>query len=235
MTATPAARQVGAFHRLAALSEAAIAAAGDATTPDGPHTAVTAPDLPLPLDPRDADEARLVDALDRRRTTRDAPDVPLPVGDLGWLLGHAARADVEGRRPHPSAGARYALRLDLVALRCEGVAPGVHRYDAVAHGLRTRVTGDVAQAVGAAFGRAWVQEARALLVVSADLDEATVEHDVRGYRYALMEAGHLAQNLLLLAAAADLPACPLGGFADRALSQVVADPAGEVTLYAIAL
>jgi SagB-type dehydrogenase family enzyme len=235
VTTTPAARQVGAFHRLAALSEAEIAAAGDATVPVGGPTAVPAPDLPLPLDPREVDAVRLVDALGRRRTSRNAPDDPLPVQDLAWLLGHAAGADAEGRRPHPSAGARYALRLDLVALRCAGIAAGVHRYDAAAHGLRTTVAGDLAEAVGVAFGRAWVRDARALLVVSADLGEATIEHDVRGYRYALLEAGHLAQNLLLLAAAVDLPACPLGGFADRPLSEILTDPVGEVPLYALAL
>lgn len=232
----PASDEVRAQHRLGALSEAQIAAADDATTVDVPSRDPAHPvDVDLPSGRGRGHDVTLVDALGRRRTRREPPDEPLEADALAWLLTHAARATDDGRRPHPSAGASYPLVLDVVALRCDGVPTGVHRYEPSAHGLRTVAIGDRTAAVRAAFGRDWVQHARAVLVLSADLAAATHHHAVRGYRYALMEAGHLAQSLLLLAAAADLPACPLGGFADATLHEVVEGTEGEVVLYAVVL
>lgn len=237
----PAVDRLIEAHRRAELSEAAIAAADDAATVAAPDVdgrtagGVAAVDLRLPLVTAPADAVALTAVLAARRTQRATPDEPLELAQLGWLLHHAARSDAQGRRPHPSAGARYALRLDVVALRCDSVPPGVHRYEPAAHGLRTTARADVAPRIEASFGRAWVAAARAVLVLGVDLAEATAEHDARGYRYALIEAGHLAQNLLLLAAAAELPACPLGGFADGTLTAIVGGGTDEVPLYAVAL
>lgn len=235
--ANPAAvHKAQAFHLLGALTEAEIAAMGDATgavAAQGGHTPPV--DLRLPSPDGAGEQVSLVDALARRRTSRQSPDEPLTMDRLAEVLGHAARAQDDDRRPHPSALATYPLRLDVVALRCDDLPHGVHRYEPAAHGLRTISTGDHAAAIGTAFGREWVQRARVVLVISADLGRATGHADVRGYRYALLEAGHLAQNLLLLAAAAGLPACPLGGFADEVLAGVVQSTEDQAVLCAVVL
>lgn len=85
------------------------------------------------------------------------------------------------------------------------------------------------------FGRGWIGAARAVLVLTADLGAATAVHGARGYRYALLEAGHLAQNLLLLATAADLPACPVAGFADAWLARELGLTGDELPTYAVVL
>ncbi|WP_052668532.1 SagB/ThcOx family dehydrogenase [Nitriliruptor alkaliphilus] len=232
-----AARRIGAFHHLADLTEARIAAAADASPPSpAEQPPPPAVDVPLP-DVPDADDASvtLVDALARRRTSREPAEAPLELDRLGRLLAHAARTHADARRPQPSAGAGYPLRIDVVALRCTGLDAGVHRYEPDAHGLRTTSVGDPTDDLEVVFGRTWVRRARVAVVLGVDLPAATAHHDDRGYRYALLEAGHLAQNLLLLAAAADLPACPLGGFADRALATLVGGSPDEVPLYAVVL
>ena len=43
------------------------------------------------------------------------------------------------------------------------------------------------------------------------------KYGLRGYRFALLEAGHVMQNAVLAAAALALPALPVGGFYDRRL------------------
>ena len=56
----------------------------------------------------------------------------------------------------------------------------------------------------------------------------------RGYRFALLEAGHLAQNVLLAAEALDLGAAPIGGFYDRQLAEFLEiDGVNEGPLYVI--
>ena len=56
----------------------------------------------------------------------------------------------------------------------------------------------------------------------------------RAYRFTLIEAGHVAQNLLLAAAALRLAAVPVGGFYDRAVDAVLGvDGIYEASLYLV--
>jgi nitroreductase len=59
---------------------------------------------------------------------------------------------------------------------------------------------------------------------------------LRGYRFALLEAGHVVQNLVLAATALGLPALPLGGWYDRRVDALVgADGLDEATVYVVLL
>ena len=57
-----------------------------------------------------------------------------------------------------------------------------------------------------------------LAVVTARLDATLVRYGDRGYRYVLLEAGHVGQNLDLASSALGLGALDLGGFLDRMLA-----------------
>ena len=60
------------------------------------------------------------------------------------------------------------------------------------------------------------------------------KYGLRAYRFALLEAGHAAQNLLLAATALDLAAVPLGGFFDRILDATLGlDGVDRSSLYVI--
>ena len=62
------------------------------------------------------------------------------------------------------------------------------------------------------------------------------KYGLRGYRFALLEAGHLVQNLVLAAGALEVGALPLGGFYDRRVDELVgADGLDEATVYAVLL
>ena len=75
----------------------------------------------------------------------------------------------------------------------------------------------------------------ALFVVSAMFWRTRFKYGLRGYRFALLECGHLAQNLLLAATALDLAAVPLGGFYDRRVDQLLGlDGVNESALYMVA-
>jgi SagB-type dehydrogenase family enzyme len=59
---------------------------------------------------------------------------------------------------------------------------------------------------------------------------------VRGYRFALLEAGHVGQNILLVATALGLGAVPLGGYYDRLTDHFLGlDSVNESTLYTFAV
>ena len=56
----------------------------------------------------------------------------------------------------------------------------------------------------------------------------------RGYRYALIEAGHIGQNIGLACAAVGLGSCAIGGFLDIELAQLLKlDVELELPVYAL--
>ena len=82
--------------------------------------------------------------------------------------------------------------------------------------------------------RELVGQCALVLIVTSMFWRARFKYGQRGYRFALLEAGHLAQNVLLGAAALDLAAVPVGGFYDRKLAEFLAvDGVNEAPLYVI--
>ena len=74
------------------------------------------------------------------------------------------------------------------------------------------------------------------MFVTAVFFRSTFKYGDRGYRFVLLEAGHLAQNACLAAAALGLAAAPIGGYFDRDVDrQLRLDGLSESSVYALLL
>ena len=81
----------------------------------------------------------------------------------------------------------------------------------------------------------FLTSAAVVVVVSFVPGRSLVKYGDRGYRYALLEAGHLVQNLNLAAVALGIGTVNLGGFYDDELAGLLRiDPETEICLYASA-
>lgn len=203
------------------------------------HTFPTRPTIELPRAGRRLLGPRLDDALRARRSQR----APFPPGrfdqkTLAALLelsaGTTGAVGDERLRAYPSAGGLYAIELYLLA-RAPCALRGIYHYAPNRHvlaelGPEPADLSDVLYADGLEHG------APVLLVLTTVFDRIHDKYGERGYRFALLEAGHLAQNLLLVAQSLGLPAVPLGGFAEDALGALLgAAPAVESPVYVIAV
>jgi len=176
-------------------------------------------DLPLPLG----------GALERRLSQRAFRLAPLPLEILGRLL-HASfgRHGGRGARPFPSAGGLYPLELYAVTQQVEGLPDGIWHYDPWVHELALRREGRVLEEAAAiAYGQAAIGQANLLLCLTAVLARTASKYGQRGYRYALFEAGHVSQNLYLVADALGLAGFSIGGFFDHELGAFLLLPPGE--------
>jgi SagB-type dehydrogenase family enzyme len=177
----------------------------------------------------------LSDALNARRSGTPKEARPLSKAALGSLLGAAYRSEVAAR-PVPSAGALYPLELYVVALDVEDVDAGVHHYNPYRHRLEAVRRADRADVARALVEPALVDSAAALVVLTAMFWRSRFKYGLRGYRFALLEAGHVMQNAVLTAAAIGVEARPLGGYYDRLLDALVgADSLDEASVYALLL
>ena len=180
--------------------------------------------------------------LERRTDTSFGTD-PISLGDLSSLLtggyGATDRPSAVGDRSFrtvPSAGALYPLELYVHVRAVTGVEPGLHHFAATA-GVLQRLRPLPHEELARAFVQPDViGSAAAVILITAVFERTTFKYGERGYRFTLLEAGHVAQNIDLIAAALHLPAANLGGFFDRELEALLdIDGVEHSLVYAVAI
>jgi SagB-type dehydrogenase family enzyme len=199
----------------------------------------------LSLPPPEALTASLGEAIAQRLSCRRFAKTALPLTRLSTLLRHGYGLGTSYRvgdwetseRPLPSAGACYPLELYLFIRRVEGVEEGTYHYCVRDSALEFLGPAPSPTAVGELFlNQPWLADAQAVVVATAVPSRLLHRYGDRGYRYLLIEAGHLGQNLALVAAATGSASLCLGGFFDDELSRVLGlDPMLEVPLYGVAV
>lgn len=189
------------------------------------------PSITLPA-PRQDGPLSLEAALQRRRSIRSFTREPLRQEEIGQLLWAAQGiTDAEGFRTAPSAGALYPLECYVAT------ETALFHYEAAGHRLTQRVAGDQRGALAsAALGQSAVGGAAVVIVITAVEERTAGKYGAeRARRYAALEAGHAAQNVLLQAVTLGLGAVPVGAFTDREVSALLRLPDGEEPLYLIAV
>lgn len=218
-------------------------------TGDERHTPRPAKEYPsasvvdLPVERASADLAEL---LEDRASCRAFLEDGIALEQLGSVLYSAYGAVALSElgplelvdRPVPSGGGLYPLELYLIVRAVAGVDPGVYHYAPLTCLLeQLRDSRVPRQLVSYVFmGQPYAADAAAVLVTTAVPARSVAKYGDRGYRYLLFEAGHVAQNVNLAAAAVGLGACNLGGFFDDELAAVLMlDIEYELPLYATAI
>ncbi len=201
-----------------------------------PSTALSAPARMLKLPkPRLTGVISLEESLANRRSVREYSGQPLTLEEVSQLLwaGQGITADFGGRTA-PSAGALYPLEIYLIAGTLDGLAPGVYKYQPDGHALGVIQNKDIREELAAAaLSQAPVKDGAIDLVISAVYGRTTGKYGERGIRYAQIEVGHAAQNIVLQATALDLGAVTIGAFDDVRVKALLAMPEEESPLYII--
>ncbi len=142
----------------------------------------------------------------------------------------------ESRRPYPSAGARYPLEIYPLVLKCDEIKKGLYHYNVKENALELLYDKNIPYwLTKIRSGQQWIEDAAVIFIITGALDRTRVKYGDRGYRYALLEAGHLGQNLCLLATELGLGTCALGGYIDAEVDKLLdVSLQKEVTLYLIA-
>ncbi|MCX6731134.1 MAG: SagB/ThcOx family dehydrogenase [Candidatus Roizmanbacteria bacterium] len=160
---------------------------------------------------------------------------------VGSLLYYSAgmkkyKNPFENYRFYPSAGGRFPLEIYLIANRVEGLAKGgVYHYNVKGDFLEERLpTGK--EKISECFQQTFVAQSEAIIVISGIFKRTTMKYGERGYRYTLIESGHVGQNVYLVSEALGLKACGICGFYDSLLNSYLhIDGVSESALYCFTL
>lgn len=150
---------------------------------------------------------------------------------IGRILqfAHAVNAD-QSRGPVPSGGGLQALEIYIVAF-----GQGLYHYDRAGH--------FVSEIRKNAVREEWQQLVPSLLqfeggsllwVLAGDAARVERKYGDRAFRFLLLEAGHLMQNLCLLSASWKACTLPLGGFFEQQIAEQFFLPGSDVILYVAA-
>ena len=126
------------------------------------------------------------------------------------------------RRYYPSGGARYPLEVYLGIQRVDGIEPGIYHYNVKEHFLEALATEpEYLESLKEGLYYPWSRDAAVIFLITAVWDRNMMKYQDRGYRIVLMEAGHMAQNLALTAAALGIGCCNSVGFHNQRIEEAL--------------
>lgn len=183
------------------------------------------------------------EVIEKRRSIREFAATPLELEELAQLL-HYSYGITEVRRysnvtqsyrASPSAGGLYPLEIYPVLFNVNGTEPGIYHYNVLEHALESVRLGDHQDTLWSyTIRQEWVQQTSFLFVITGIPGRLLWKYRERGYRYVLIEAGHVAQNTYLVGTAMGIGICSIGGFLDDELAQFMfLDGVQEFPIYIV--
>ena len=197
----------------------------------------------VPLPPSTLLSVPLGDVLVRRRTPQAFRGESLSLADLSAILlagyGAVDRPSAVGSRVFrvaPSAGALYPLELYVYPTAVDGLDRGLYHLHAIDRELRLLADTTPGEIASVLVQPELATVASAIVFITAVFERSTFKYGERGYRFVLLEAGHVAQNMNLAAAALGKATVNIGGFFDAEVDRLLGiDGIEHGTIYVLAV
>jgi len=171
--------------------------------------------------------------LKQRSSKREFAKKSLSFSEISNILYWPAGMKKDFTRFYPSAGGRYPLEIYIVALNVESLEHGIYHFNVKKNSLEMILKGDFKDDVIHLSGnQEWIKDCGIVVLISAIFGRTKIKYGERGYRYVLMEAGHIAQNLYLVSETLNLGCCTIGGFLDDEINKILdIDGKKETVIY----
>ena len=196
--------------------------------------------IKLPL-PRIEHEIFLDYAFKKRQSVRLYTGAALKLEQLSYLLwastGIQRMEHGYEYRTAPSAGALYPVETYVIANNIDRAEKGVYHYGIKDHLLEEIRLGDYSsQIAAAALGQQVCGQAAAVFIWTAIFERSKAKYGQRAYRYIYLDAGHIAENLVLAAVSLGLGSCPIAALYDAEINAIIdVDGEEESVLYMVAV
>jgi len=126
-------------------------------------------------------------------------------------------------RTVPSAGSRHPFETYLLVNHVTELTPGLYRYMAINHNLAKLDHYDSIREdlTNACLKQSHVFNSAVTFAWVAVPERTTWRYGNRGYRYIYLDAGHVCQNLYLLAESVGCGVCAIAAFDDDLVNQAL--------------
>jgi SagB-type dehydrogenase family enzyme len=189
----------------------------------------------------DIPNAFIYDLLLARESSRDFNNQAIELNQLNNILfagyGNRKENNSTSEKPVPSAGGLYPLELYVLAMNVKGLHPGIYHYHPHASKLEFIDSNAIDRELLSHLflQQSWIMNAAVVIIATTIMERTLSKYRDRGYRYILFEAGHVFQNMNLVAAAHKIGAVNIGAFLDDELGTLLRVDADEKVIYAMAM
>lgn len=182
--------------------------------------------------------------VESRESRRKYTDEALALVELSYLLWTTQgvksvnETQTFTKRLVPSAGARHPFETYLLVNRVEGIEPGLYRYLALEHKLLlVNAAEDINQKITeASLKQKQVQNSAVTFCWVADIARTYWRYDERSFRYIMLDAGHVCQNLYLAAETIHCGVCAIAAYDDDLMNKALGvDGVHQFTAYLASL
>lgn len=185
--------------------------------------------------------ADLFEAVRTRHSARHYSGRKLKIDEISTLLryscGIVGQQNEFMRRAQPSGGARYPVEVYPIFFIGGDVPSGIYHYDIKNHALDVLHQKEFApEEARALFSHEFMSHASCAIVMTAVFPRTQNKYGERGYRYILLEAGHIGQNLYLGSSALGIGCCSVAGALDEKIEALLGiDGVTESVVYVLLL
>ncbi len=176
-----------------------------------------------------------------RKSSRVYSGQPISLPQLSFLLwATQGIKDIRGKsyatlRTVPSGGARHGFETYLLVQQVEGLQPGAYHYLPMTHQLEfLNPVQDLPAVISSSLeGQSWASKAGVIFYLSFVPYRCEWRYGIWAHRVALIDAGHVGQNLYLACAALGLGTCAIAAFDMQVCDSLFGlDGEEEFTVYA---
>ncbi len=185
--------------------------------------------LPMDFETLSMEKPGLLEAIRDRRSSRVYTQEDMSLAQLSFLLW--ATQGIKGIRGKsyatlrtvPCGGARHEFETYLLVSSVTGLVPGIYHYLPMEHALeRLGGVGDMEQTVTEAMsGQSWCAKANVVFLWSIVPYRAEWRYGIYAHRIALVDVGHVGQNLYLACSGLGLGTCGIGAFDDAVCTRLL--------------
>jgi len=182
-------------------------------------------------------------ALKNRKTSWDFSTMDMSIEDLRHLFSYSfgIRDKQELSRTYPAGGKFYPLEIYFVpterTIRNHLLEEAVYKYnvdsDTIVKIGNVDLSGINQLTAATDVGFFSFAQAQILVFLVSDTKEMEVKYMSLTYRLVLLEAGHMAQNFILMATDMGLSSVPIGGYHEKRINDLLGLKDGKQTMYVL--
>lgn len=186
--------------------------------------------------------------LKTRRTCRGFSGDELQIDELACIIEYSygingvlpkmAGRPIQSVRYSPSAGALYPLEIYVIPFNVGSLKNNIYHYnvhDNCLENIGVEIENiNITDKITAYASE--IKKASCIILITAMFRRSTFKYGDRGYRFIHLDAGHLGQNICLVANAINKNAMLVGGFLDDEVNNLLnIDGLSEGVIYEIAI
>ncbi|MBI2023830.1 SagB/ThcOx family dehydrogenase [Candidatus Giovannonibacteria bacterium] len=186
-------------------------------------------------------DASLESAIINRKSEREFSGDSISLSELSALLFFGAGIVKNGennffhRRSHPSGGARFPIETYFAALNVDGLKNGIYHYNVLNHAAEFLLDAD-RDIIGKLSVYEFVKKAALVIIFTMIPERSSRKYGNFALKVGLIEAGHIAENMYLVASALKLKGSAVGNISDNGVVEKLLDidNSSEIAFYMLA-